>query len=62
MFNVAVYSIKKFIKFNDMMMNKLTIINKHIYEILDQDIDINKLFKKKLKTYKIKSEIFKDVL
>ena len=30
MFNVVIYSISKFIEFNDMIMNKLTIINKHI--------------------------------
>ena len=47
-FNVVVYSINIFVEFNDTMINKLTIINKHIYEILDKDVDVNKLFKKKL--------------
>ena len=34
-FNVVVYSINRFVEFNDIITNKLTVINKHIYEILD---------------------------
>ena len=46
MLNVIIYSINKFVKFNNIIINKLIIINKHIYEVLDQDININKVFKK----------------
>ena len=61
--NVAIYSTSKFVEFNNTIINKLTIINKHIYEVIEQNIDINKLFKKKqFETYKIKSKIFKNVL
>ena len=61
--NVAIYSTSKFVEFNNVIINKLTIINKYIYEILEQNIDVDKLFKKKqLETYKIKSKIFKNVL
>ena len=35
MINVIVYSINKFIEFNDIITHKLMIINKHIYEIFD---------------------------
>ena len=46
-----------------MIINKLIIINRYIYEVLEQNIDIDKLFKKKqLEAYKIKSKIFKNVL
>ena len=34
-FNVVVYSINKFIEFNNIIINKLTTINNHIYEIFD---------------------------
>ena len=61
--NVAIYSTNKFVEFNNIIINKLIAINKHIYEILEQNIDVNKLFKKKqLEAYKIKLKIFKNVL
>ena len=63
MLNVAIYSTNKFVEFNNVIINKLTIINKHIYEVLEQNIDVDKLFKKKqLEAYKVKSKIFKNVL
>ena len=63
MLNVAIYSTSKFVEFNNVIINKLITINKHIYEILEQNIDVNKLPKKKqLEAYKIKSKIFKNVL
>ena len=63
MLNVAIYSTSKFVEFNNIIINKLIAINKHIYEVLEQNIDVDKLFKKKqFETYKIKSKIFKNVL
>ena len=63
MLNVAIYSTSKFVEFNNVIINKLTIISKYIYEVFEQNIDVNKLFKKKqLEAYKIKSKIFKNVL
>ena len=35
MLNVAIYSTSKFVEFNNVIINKLTIINKHIYEVLE---------------------------
>ena len=32
--NVVIYSTNKFVEFNDVIINKLTTINKHIYEVL----------------------------
>ena len=46
-FDVITYSINKFVEFNNTITSKLIIKNKHIYEILDQDIDVNILFKEK---------------
>ena len=61
--NAAVYSTSKFVEFNNVIINKLTIINKHIYEVFEQNIDIDKLFKKKqFEAYKVKSKIFKNIL
>ena len=33
--NVAIYSTNKFVEFNNVIINKLTTINKHIYEIFE---------------------------
>lgn len=63
MITAAVYSTSKFVEFNDVVTHKLTAIGKHIYEVLDQDVDVDKLPKEKqLEAYKVKSEIFRDVL
>ena len=35
MLNVAIYSTNKFVEFNNVIINKLTIINKHIYEVFE---------------------------
>ena len=33
--NVAIYSTNKFVEFNNIIINKLTTINKHIYEVIE---------------------------
>ena len=33
--NVAIYSTSKFVEFNNVIINKLTAINKHIYEVFE---------------------------
>ena len=33
--NVAIYLTSKFVEFNNVIINKLTIINKHIYEVFE---------------------------
>ena len=41
--NVIIFSIIKYVEFNDIMTQKLIIINKHIYAILNQNVNLNKL-------------------
>ena len=61
--NVAIYSTNKFVEFNNVIINKLTAISKYIYEVFEQNIDVDKLFKEKqFEAYKIKSKIFKNIL
>ena len=35
MLSAAIYSTSKFVEFNNVIINKLTTINKHIYEVLE---------------------------
>ena len=41
--NAIIFSIIKYIEFNNVITQKLIIINKHIYVILNQDVNLNKL-------------------
>ena len=35
MLNAAIYSTSKFVEFNNVIINKLTAISKHIYEVFE---------------------------
>ena len=41
--NVIIFSTTKYIEFNNVITQKLIIINKYIYTILNQNVNLNKL-------------------